>query len=234
MSADTIKFDKDTMERHSVASQSAYIRSKDARQNYMDKYYNGEYTLLDDYSGRHHTGYRHNSTGDIIYAVRGTDYSDAVNSKVKDLATDVLVTFGLETLGNRYKSSDKMLKRLLEENKNSKITLAGHSLGGTISQELAYKYDLPSHTFASGASPISANVKKHRFLHPKNKEKKNKNHTYLTIPTGIKGFDPISLSNYLHPFTSVHWVQQKKLKKSEQGVLSAHSINHFHPKSAVM
>lgn len=225
---------KDTMERHAVMAQSSYLRTRKDRQKLIDKYYNGEYELLDNYSDKIHTTYRNKSTGDITLAIRGTDIQNQQGGRIKDLATDVMVGFGIETLSNRYKKSDKMVEKLKTDFKGKKLTLASHSLGTSIAQNLSYKHDIESHGFSAGASPAHSSLHKHRVLHPKNKWKKGRNNIYLSTPKGFTDFDPISISATINPMANVEWVEKKKLPAKEKGVLEAHSIYHFFPEKATM
>lgn len=224
--------ESDQVSRHAVIAETAYL-PKSQRQSFVDKYYNGEYSLLDDYSGRIHSVYKHNPSGNVVFGIRGTDASNSQGGRIKDLATDVMVTLGIEKLSKRYNDSEKMLKRLQADFKDKKITLASHSLGSAIAGNLSYKHDIDSYGFNGGASPLHASSQRHNLLHPKNKEKKRRNRMYLTLPNLETGVDLLSISNALNPTQNIKFVEQKKdLSKSQAGVLYPHSLHHFFPDSA--
>ena len=222
-----------TSERHAILAQAAYLRNRRDRQALADKYFNGEYELLADFSDKEHTTFKKRDSSEIVFAVRGTDISNAQGGRMKDLATDVLVTLGVEAISPRYRRADKMLAGLREAHPEANVSVTGHSLGGTIAQGLGWSHDLESHAFNPGASPLHAHGLKHKALHPGTAAKKERNHVYLTKPGGVTEFDPISISASVNPLANLHWIEQKDLPRREQGVLAAHSVAHFAPESAI-
>lgn len=225
--------ESDLVSRHAVMAQTAYL-PKGKRQDFVDKYYNGEYSYIPEYSDSIHAVYKNKSSGNITMSTRGSDISNTHGGRVKDLATDVLVTLGIENLSNRYKRSERLLNKIRNDNPDTKMTLASHSLGSSINSNLSWKYDIDSYGFNAGASPLSAVAHKHKVLHPKNKEKKQRNKIYLTIPSVEKGGDLLSLSNVINPTANIKFVEQKELSKKDKGVLGAHSLKHFFPKKAII
>lgn len=220
----------DTMERHAVISEAAYIGGNQKKLAHIDKYYPNEYSLIDGYTNKEHVAVQHNDTGKIILGVRGTDFENTQGGKLKDLATDALVTFGLHKLSNRYKRSDKHLKKMIDEYGKENISITGHSLGGSIVSDLSHKHDIESHSFNRGGSHATFG-KNAKAIHPKHRERAKRNHVYLSTPSITKGFDPLSLGTAIDPMANIHFVKQKKLTEEQQSVVNPHSIGHFHPKT---
>lgn len=215
---------------YSVLAKTAYMRNKQDRQNFANKYFGDRYQLLDQYSDKENTVYYDQKDKKLIQAVRGTDFKNDQGGKVSDLASDVLLSFGLETLTPRYKRSEKLLKRLQADYPGMKVDLTGHSLGSTLASDLAMKYDLESHGFTPGFT-YSGQIKKHKTIHPETAKKREKNHIYIVQPNESQ-FDPISISSALSPFHTVHMVKEKALPKKDRGLLQHHDLQHFFPETS--
>lgn len=218
----------DKMERHAVISESAYIENNQDRMAHINQYYPDEYELIRKHTDKAHIAVKHKNTGKYILGIRGTDIEDTFGQRKADLQTDALVTLGLTKLSNRYKKSDKKLKKMIDEYGKEDLTITGHSLGGTITSDLVHKHDIEGHSFNRGGThaTFGKNIK---ALHPVHREKAKKNNVYLSMPSASKGFDPLSLGTAIDPLASVHFVRQKKLKPEQKGVIAPHSIQHFHP-----
>ena len=91
-----------------------------------------------------------NKTGKVYISHRGTKLSD---EGVKDLASDALVVLGIEKFDKRHKEAQNNLLKVRDKYKDSEIVLASHSLGGTISRNIALENpDLQAYIFAPGTS----------------------------------------------------------------------------------
>ncbi len=211
--------DNEAMKKYAIFAESAYLRNKSDKQKLVNQYYEG-YNLLEKYTDKHHSVFE--GPDSIILSVRGTDISDSFGQRNEDLIADAFVTLGLEKLTNRYKKSDKLLQKVMNENKDKKIILASHSLGSTVSRELGARYNLESHNYAPG----------HTFIHTKNhnieqlfrrqKDLKDKTHIYITSS------DPISTTSFSDMSANVHLVPLKKMSKKDKGVIHGHSLKNFY------
>ncbi|MBB5357659.1 pimeloyl-ACP methyl ester carboxylesterase [Rhodanobacter sp. ANJX3] len=124
------------------------------------------YKVLDEahdrLTGYQGTAYVREDTGDVVIAHCGTD---AARMKYQDIATDI----GMVTAGVNVQTADAMAftKKALEQGKNYDeqnhlpfhATVTGHSLGGTLAEITAYKYNLHGETFnAYGAAGLFQGV----------------------------------------------------------------------------
>ncbi|MDY4445247.1 alpha/beta fold hydrolase [Campylobacter sp.] len=100
-----------------------------------------------DSSGFSATVFKDTSTGEYVIAFRGTEFPDEFSiSKIaefgKDAWNDVKMPFGSnDQMDSARAYTQKMIKEILEKDPNAKIIVAGHSLGGTIAQQIAYEFD---------------------------------------------------------------------------------------------
>jgi hypothetical protein len=200
-------------------AQSAYIRQKASRQSLVSEY-DPEIKLVDRYTDKHHSTFE-DANGNIYLGIRGTDFNNQQSGRNEDLVTDLVLTFGLEGITPRFKKSEKLLKKIQEENPDKKIILSGHSLGGRISRDLGYKYNLENHNYAPGSTHMHNQTNFLKY-HPEAAKKKAKSHVYIT-----SGGDPISTAAFGDLLSTVHVVPMKKLPKKKRGVLQSHSIYNF-------
>lgn len=97
-----------------------------------------------------------NETGNLILGHRGTELKDKKH-RVKDLLSDVALTFGAERLDPRFRSAERHLKAVENKYQGKKITTTGHSLAGQVSTYLAKKSNNVDKavTFNKGFTPFS-------------------------------------------------------------------------------
>ena len=182
---------------------------------------------MEEYSDKEHLVLKEINSGKIFVGIRGTDITNSQGKRIKDLGTDILVSMGLHRLGNRYKKSDKLVQKLIQKFGKNNVILCAHSLGSTISSDLSHKYDIESHGFNRGGTHHTFRGNMGKIFHPKHFNRAKKNHVYISMPSITKGFDPLSLGTVIDPMANIHFVPQKKLPKSKQGILPSHSIHHF-------
>jgi len=89
--------------------------------------------------------------GKAVVGIRGTDFKDA-----KDLADDVAIGVGALKLTPRYRRAKKWVKKAIKKYGKKNVEVAGHSLGGKISKELAKDFGIKGSTFNAGASVSDA------------------------------------------------------------------------------
>jgi len=86
-----------------------------------------------------------NKKGKVIISFRGT------NEKA-DIKTDVKIV-GRSRADARFKDAEKLTKKLIEDYGAKNVTVAGHSLGGTIARYVSSKTGVKGTVFNAGASP---------------------------------------------------------------------------------
>lgn len=134
------------------ASQLAYSGDNDE----ADKLAN--HTLDKELSNQYHKVWKNNDTGDLILSHRGTEIKKGkIKDRLKDIGSDLALTFGLQSLDPRFRQEERFLKNVENKYQGKKIDLASHSLGGTIAGELGKKSDAVRnvHTFNKGASLLT-------------------------------------------------------------------------------
>jgi hypothetical protein len=98
-----------------------------------------EFTLDKELSDRQRKTFYNPNTKEIVIAERGTEFKDKKNI-LKDLASDALLTFGLERYDPRIKQSKRNLDKVKQKycpDGECNITTTGHSLGAGVSSYLA-------------------------------------------------------------------------------------------------
>ena len=157
--------------------------------------------------------YKDNTSNSVYIGYRGTQ-------NLRDVASDVGLAIGLEGLDTRFKKSSKILNKVQTYYPDSKIYLAGHSLGGTIVQDTVRKNkgggDVEGFAFAAGSNPLISSFKSvsdYIGLTRGSNENKVNNYSNLIDPistgsffssnnqnftrTPIKDFNVHSMKNYL-------------------------------------
>lgn len=178
---------------------------------------------LPELSDAEHAIVKHN--GRTILAVRGTDIKNTHGGRYADLATDVLVTLGLESISPRYRRSEEKLKIVRETMPD--VVLAGHSLGGSIARHLGTREGIESHAFNPGTTYAQGKTRGVQALIADRSRARELSNVYLTAPSVGKGVDVLSVSGFHDPLSTVHVVRQKDLPDDKKGVLGPHSIHHF-------
>ena len=144
-----------------------------------------------------------------ILAFRGSN-------RIRDWGTNLGILTSVESFSARFSRSEKVALRTLDKyGKN--VTVTGHSLGGSIGQEIAMKHDLDAHIFNSAESAIQ-NISK-KTLEVLGQDTSRITH-YRTHG------DIVSLSN-IHPSVNVGTKLSLGLDP-----LSQHSIENFYDDKA--
>lgn len=135
------KHEEEHIQTHAKIAKEAYV-PHNARNRNIDGY-----VYQKDKSHDKRAVYHHPEKNHSIVGQRGTVLSDA-----DDLADDANILLGrsLRDNNDRFKQEDKFINEHKKDGK--KVTITGHSLGGTYSKELGYKHGLESHNFNSGSS----------------------------------------------------------------------------------
>ena len=106
--------------------------------------------------------YKHNTENHHIIAHRGTDLH--ADTAKRDLKTDLKILLGqgshTKLFNDRAKKTEDIVKKLKEQDPETKIHLTGHSLGGTTAQHALVKSKVVRDntdsldTFNAGTSPL--------------------------------------------------------------------------------
>lgn len=120
------------------------------------------YKMINELSDNDIHTYKHNTENHHIIAHRGTDL--LANTAKRDLKTDLKILLGqgshTKLFNNRAKKTEDIVKKLKEQDPETKIHLTGHSLGGSTAQHALIKSNVVRDntesldTFNSGTSPL--------------------------------------------------------------------------------
>jgi hypothetical protein len=210
-----MEYDPTKAHLYSSVAHSTYLRNKPDRQKFMNKQGLQDWVILNELSNKEHSVFVNGNN--LIFGVRGTK-----PSKIEDIYNDVLLTFGLEKYGSRFKKTDKQLKKVKQSHKDKNIILTGHSLGGRIAMGLGKKHGLETHSFNTGSTSFHTDLGKTKFLAEHKKFLKDKKliHNYEVVGDGISNSSLIdkSITNY---------IVDAKPSKSNNNLFYHHSLHHF-------
>jgi len=200
---------------YSTISASTYKRNKKDRQKYLKMQGINNYSIDNELSNKYHSVYINNDNNNVVFGIRGTDVKD-----FGDLITDSALLFDLQAVTPRFRKAQNHLKKVQEKYKDKNITLTGHSLGGSISEQLAKTNNLKAHVFNKGSSPFGLNQ---RYLESliSNKGKDNVT-SYITVG------DSISNSSIFDPSTNNVIISPNDDLKNKSNPFYYHNIRHFH------
>ena len=208
----------ETEYEHSVASQIAYDFENfglDKAQENLDKELEGyviDPALTDDYSTT-----IIKPDGSAIVSYRGTDIE-----RPDDIMADIVIFSGLYKTGTlqyitdatgltsflpasltRFSLADQKYKDVKE--KYEKVSITGHSLGGSQAKFISKKYDAPAFVFNPGSVP---NLPGEEFSIGKN--------TKVLLVQGD------TISRFVNTYTP-----EEQIKYIKQNQMSAHSLRNF-------
>lgn len=103
----------------------------------------GRWHLQPQHSTSERAVYKDPVTNDVKVAIRGTH-------NLADVGTDALLAVGQLKRGTRYKRELAALNKIRSENQGSKVSLTGHSLGGSLVDELSRKTGLKGTAYNAG------------------------------------------------------------------------------------
>ena len=147
-------------------------------------------------------------TKEIVGAVRGTNPTN-----LKDLKDDALIVTGKEKRIPRVKQIKKKIQAVQKKTGIDDLTFSGHSLGSSISKQLADDMKVPAVLYNRGASPANSNPISALW----NKIFKKESDTiHYSVPTDILSVSATLFGNE----KTKHSVPRKK------GVIS-HSLKQF-------
>eukprot|EP00965_Chrysotila_dentata_P125227 4140244-Pleurochrysis_carterae.AAC.8 len=144
------------MRRYSVSANAAYdnyLYSPELAQSRAQEYL-PKHKVLPGYSSKNYVTFireRSNSPSEIIVSLRGTSVFNT-----EDLALDARIAAG-KSLENtdRYLEALDVVGSLRSQYPEASLSVVGHSLGGTIAEELTRKEQVRSYVFNEGSSPMS-------------------------------------------------------------------------------
>lgn len=127
------------------ASQIAYKASHEERKAQLHPHYVYDEELSDDDTVVAHHRYNPNES---IIAFRGTDPSKLHRAK-RDIPADIALGVG-NTNSDRFVQARKKISEFHRKHPGKHVTLTGHSLGGTIAEELGRERNLDTAVFNPG------------------------------------------------------------------------------------
>lgn len=142
------------------------------------------------------------ATGTIYEINRGTDLTHGQSTRLRDLYNDFQIAVGVTP--HRVQTIQRMHDEVRQAYPNSKIELIGHSLGGTIAQEIA-KSDHNTH--ATVFNPAQIHVSNH-------------GQTYNNIHEHSISGDPITTGDSIGSQVDIYHMN------NDYG-LGNHSLDHF-------
>ena len=145
---------------------NAYVNRSQSQVDNSTVYLDGQRHKIfgyknDPVTGFHATAYQNLSTGDIVIAYRGTDPGHLV-TKVQDIAVDA--TMARDRVNPQEAAASAFTQQMIDKVQRNgiskdRITVAGHSLGGTLAEIEAHKHGLGGATFnAYGAASLGYGV----------------------------------------------------------------------------
>lgn len=159
------------------------------------------YTVLPEYSSSDRTVWKHNDSGHVVIAFRGTDPKN-----LKDLSTDALLASGAQSLSYRFYNAAKVTKAVIDKYGKTNVSVTGHSLGGSQALYVSRKYGVNAHAFnphvayeeaftatnykdahlyMNSTDPVPAFARAAYF---KSKDVRNNPHAWYTLPQHPIGF----------------------------------------------
>lgn len=129
---------------------------------------------------------------EIVIAFRGTDFTN-----LKNLKTDII--FGATQRLNIAPYAETFYEKIKKANPDAKITLTGHSLGGSLALICAYKYDLEAVVFDCSGIPEGYRTPYSEF------DAKNKIIAYYKMPNMLStAYDTPGKRYFLPPLQIVN------------------------------
>lgn len=164
------------------------------------------WSLDNSLSSKHQTIYHHKDRNEVVVAYRGTKCEDGIiKCFTGDIGTDIAIAVGFEHKTKRFqRSEDEFMKIMDKYGESNRVTLTGHSLGGSIARHIQSK--MPEmvdevHMFNAGtgianSTELDENVHSHHILNDPLSMLGAKNHHNMHF-YDMDGDNPHSLENFL-------------------------------------
>jgi hypothetical protein len=159
------------------------------------------------------------TTKEVVIGISGTRFDDKKN-RFRDLRSDVGIALGVSRLGKRNSEVKKVVLATKKKYAGYDITIAGHSLGAKLAQNISKQTGIPAVTYNMGSSPIDAVGNKISKLFGRDNKESKVIH-YTTNSVKNKTIDPISVSSALLK-DNAETVEVKKTNND-----NAHSLSQF-------
>jgi hypothetical protein len=161
-----------------------------------------EWFIDENLSDQHRTVFVNNREQHVVTSFRGT-------ADFQDIAQDVLIATGMQSLGTRFKNETNRYNDVYDKYARYKQSLASHSLGGALNQAVNQQYDLDEvHNFNTGSGFGDILKQMHNIDHAFDS---GKGHGHITN-YHVFG-DVISAHQYTNP-NSTNYVFDKKPETS--------------------
>lgn len=211
-------YNPDEAHLYSIMAQASYLRNRGDRENLLKKNGLEGWNIDNELSDKENTVFTKGD--DVVFSIRGTDFSNSSGGKSGDLATDALLSLGLETITPRYRRSKKNLAKAQDKYKDKNIVITGHSLGSRIGIELAKEKGLEAHVFNQG-STVAHNKRGIVDKLLAGNKQKERIHSYHIVG------DLISNSSIFDPSITTHILEPNPDVKKTKNPLYYHDLNHF-------
>ena len=211
------------MTLYGAMADAAYKLKMNSRENAITKFF-PRWHLDRSLSDKTNSTFVDEEDKKVVLSVRGTDIKATFGqtSRAEDLLSDLAVGLGISKMTSRHKRSEKMLQKIKERYPDYDIELVGHSLGASITEDLARKHKIRANNFNSGQSPVPIKMNHLNYMtHPDTKKQRSLIRNYMV--TG----DVISNSSFFD-LTKTNIIVPKRDKNA-----SVHSTSQFTPKKAI-
>lgn len=104
------------------------------------------YELVNDLTSPDRVVYKHNETGHVVIAFRGTQ-SDVGSNRWRDWGTDLLMGFQLQGLGTRFSHAEQVAEKAIQRYGKENVSVTGHSLGGSQALHVSRKFDIAAQAY---------------------------------------------------------------------------------------
>jgi len=206
------------------------------------------FSVVDDkrYTNNNMTTYKHEETGEVHVAHRGTHIRG--KRGLKDVRNDIAFGLGLTAVDPRFKRRTKATERVIKDLAPEKFTMSGHSLGGgTVQHAIANSKKIrknlhSAHTFNSAANPVLNNSLQVSGKDKKDLDNKVTHHRIKgdVVSAGFNAsvpFGKVKKYSVAHDEKKGKSIFDKVVKKNPlltkvkqltSKALHAHGIDHFH------
>lgn len=122
-----------------LLSQKAYGKSIEERQV-------EGFDILHEHSAPDRVVYRHQRTGHVVIAFRGTDLHDKSRAG-RDIGADALLATGYQSASHRFYNAEMVTRALINKYGKENVTATGHSLGGSQAMYVSKKFNIHAEAY---------------------------------------------------------------------------------------
>jgi hypothetical protein len=112
------------------------------------------FSIIDDLTTDDRVVYKHDKTGHVVIAFRGTNPHDWGNihnwyhsEGFRDVTSDVFLAGGMQSLSHRFFLAEDVTEQAIERYGKENISVTGHSLGGSQAMHVSRKYGIHAEAY---------------------------------------------------------------------------------------